>query len=485
MELTIMPEHTRRTAGAAAALLATFACGCRLLEAVPHARAPLSAILDPSVARATLQPDESGHDMPLPLGPSEPIASPEHTGSEQPLESLIQQALAANRRVQAARWEAMAMKARVPQMTALEDPMVQNGTWPFPSNAPQYSLMGYMPYELMITQQFPWLGTLRLRGLVAEQEARVALLALAEAQLDVVAEVKRAHASLVAAERVIVILAQNRSVAEEIVELARIRLESGGSQQDVLRAEVAVDRIDQELVETRRQAIEARAELCALLDLPPDAELHVDLTPHPLSDLPARADHLYQLAVAARPELHMRRAEVARDQGNLALARKRYMPNFTLGVGYSTMTQVNNPSPLADGRDNVGFILGFNLPIYRAKLDAGVCEAEARIRASASAYEANRDRTFRDIRTAFADVQAQGETLALLRGRIAPKSRLALESALSGYRAGTLDFVTLNTAREELLAIEQQIANVEAALARALAQLERNVGTGLGQLSGS
>ncbi len=52
----------------------------------------------------------------------------------------------------------LALKALIPQVTALDDLMVQSTLWPFPSNGPQYSLMGYMPYELMITQQFPWFG---------------------------------------------------------------------------------------------------------------------------------------------------------------------------------------------------------------------------------------------------------------------------------------------------------------------------------------
>ena len=60
-------------------------------------------------------------------------------------------------------------------MTALDDPVVSNTIYPIPSVAPQYSLMGYNPYNLMIAQQFPWFGTLRLRGEAAEEDVKVAL----------------------------------------------------------------------------------------------------------------------------------------------------------------------------------------------------------------------------------------------------------------------------------------------------------------------
>src|SRR5438445_12883 len=110
--------------------------------------------------------------------------------------------------------------------------------------APQYSLMGYNPYNLMIAQQFPWCGTLRLRGQAAEQDVKVALAELAAAELDAVAAVKRAYHDLAFNERAEAVLVENHRFASEILELAKVRLRTGGSQQDLLRAEVAVADLD-------------------------------------------------------------------------------------------------------------------------------------------------------------------------------------------------------------------------------------------------
>jgi len=59
-------------------------------------------------------------------------------------------------------------------VTALEDPVAANTVFPIPSVAPQYFLMGYNPYNLTLAQQFPWFGTLRLRGEAAERDVQVA-----------------------------------------------------------------------------------------------------------------------------------------------------------------------------------------------------------------------------------------------------------------------------------------------------------------------
>jgi outer membrane protein TolC len=441
------------------------ACGCRVVD-VP-APVPPEAQRDGVILTTFQEP------LALPVAP--PLADAAPAPADTLLTSYVARALAANRDVQAARSDVMALKARIPQVTSLDDPMVQNGMWPFPSNGPQYSLMGYMPYEMMITQQFPWLGTLRLRGCVAEQEARAALWRLAEAQIAAAANVKQAYYNLRAAERVLQLLEENRSLAEEIVQIARARLAAGGSEQDVLRAEVAVAQIERERVMLERDRVQAQAELARLLHLEDGDKLTADTAPHSLG-LPQTLDQLAHLAAALRPDLQARAADIERDRHEVALARKRYWPNFNVGVGYSTMTRVNNPSPLADGRDNVGLVLGFNLPIYRTKLDAGLREAESRLMADAQRYESDRDEAQRQVRALLADAVAQQRSLDLLVDRIAPKSRLALQSAVAGYRAGTLDFVTLNTAREELLEIEIEIARTDAAFGRALAALEQSVG---------
>ena len=82
----------------------------------------------------------------------------------QPLDVLLRRALDVNPTVRAARFNVLALQHRIPQVTALDDPILSNTIFPIPSVAPQYSLMGYMPYAVLLAQQFPWCGTLRLRG---------------------------------------------------------------------------------------------------------------------------------------------------------------------------------------------------------------------------------------------------------------------------------------------------------------------------------
>jgi len=409
----------------------------------------------------------------------DPTPAPQGLGGPQPVETYIRYALAENRGVQAAHANVVAMRERIPQVTALDDPMVENTIWPFPSNAPQYSLMGYGPYGLMISQQFPWFGTLRLRGEAAAKDVEVALAELCAAQLDVVANVKRAYFNLYQAERLDIVIRENRKLAEDFVEIAKIRYEAGNtSQQDVLRAQNAVTEIDTELATIFQEKATARAALARQLHVSPETDLQA-LTELPVAAAPVQVDFLYRLATAARPELRGQLAAVGRDAREVELARKKYYPNVTLGLNYMLMSRQNAMSAMADGRDNIGLVVGFNLPVYRGKLEAGVREAEAKAVADSKRYENLRDQTYEEVKQAFADARARREILDLFRKTYLPRSRQALEVASADYRAGNLDFLSLITAWRELLQVEVQIARLESDLGKALATLERSVGTQL------
>ena len=426
---------------------------------------------------------------PHPIHPSEPTAAaldplpaPAELTGPRPVGDYIRRALQENRAVQAARYNVLAMKARIPQVTTLDDPRFQSTTWPFPSNGPQYTT-GYEPYMQQITQEFPWFGTLALRGQVAEQEVRIALFDLASRELEAVAQVKRAYYDLAFNQQAGAILRANKEVAEQVREVAEERYTAGTTSfQDVLRAQTAVTEIDRELVGVRRGLAQARANLARQLHVGPDADLQA-LPDLPVADIPARIERLYRLAAAARPDLQGRFAAVARDERQVELARKRYYPDVQLGVAYNLMTTRNAVDPLADGLDDVGLYVGFNLPIYRRKLDAAVCEAQARTLTDARQYEYDRDQVYAEIRELYAEAEAQRDTNDLLENNILPKSEQALEVARKDYAAGDLDFLTLNTARQEVLRLRVQVARLKADLNRTVASLERAVGAKLNEQS--
>jgi outer membrane protein, heavy metal efflux system len=437
-----------------------------------------------SVAVADQKPDSSSPPPILPVTitvASELAELPAEVAGPQPVEAFIARALAENRTVQAAYHNVRSLEHRLPQVTALDDPVASNVVFPIPSVAPQYSLMGYNPYNLTLAQQFPWFGTLKLRGAVAERDVQIALAELAAAQLDSVAAVKRAYCNLFAAIKTDEILAENRKVLEDFRAIARQRLRTGGPQQDVLRAELLLSELDRERAGNQQNVAAARATLARQMHVPSGAEIQT-LSELPLPSVPKELDQLSSMALLLRPELQGRLAAIARDEKAVELARKRFYPNITLGVTYMDMEKTNAVTPkTASGMPNVGLFVGFNLPVYHKKYQAGVCEAEERAKADAKLYEAERDAAFSEVQEFLIQAKVQANVLSLLRDSIEPRTRETLELARSDYAKTNVDYATVLSALREVLQVQLQVAQVSAELGKALAGLERAVGRQLSE----
>jgi outer membrane protein TolC len=146
------------------------------------------------------------------------------------------------------------------------------------------------------------------------------------------------------------------------------------------------------------------------------------------------------------------------------------------------MEKTNAITPLtAGGMPNVGLFVAFNLPVYRARYQAGVCEAQERTLADARLYEAQRDETASEIQDFMIQVTTQQGVLSLLRDTILPRTRESFELVRSDYARSNVDYATVQSALREVLQVRLQIAQVEAELGKALAGLERAVGCEINQ----
>jgi outer membrane protein TolC len=359
--------------------------------------------------------------------------------------------------------------------------MLTDTFWPIGERSPQM-VSGRVSNQVMLSQQFPWFGKLRLRGQVAQIETQIALTSLAEIQLRVIEDVKSTYYELAFQQQASAITERDEKLLGDYLKFAETRYKVGqASQQDVLRAQVEVSKIRDQLIQLRRDLRLAQADLAKLLSIPPETDLQA-ATPAGAISVPDQLDVLYQAALASRPELQGKMHAVLRDQQLVALAKKEYFPDVTVGVNWDSMTLNGALSPLADGLDNYGFQVGVNLPIWRRKLAAGVREARNRTVESSRMYDSARDETFRLIRRLTVQAHALEQQIALYRDDIVPKAEQTLRTSAADYRVGKIDMLTLLSNWSELLRFQVQQVRLEANLAQMLASLERAVGLELTSL---
>lgn len=293
-------------------------------------------------------------------------------------------------------------------------------------------------FGLMLSQPLPWPGKLALAGRTAASEAaEIESGTLGRAALTIEARVRNAWYDLVLARALDRLVEERRDTARQIEATTRNRYSTGlAVQQDVLRAQVELARIE-ELKATQRAAIASHlAELNRLVGMPQDAALD---TP---ADLPRTtalsSDSGWIASVLSRsPEAASARQGNETQRLGVQMAKKNFFPDFVVSGG--SMYRGNFAmGPMWQ----VG--VGISLPVWVNKRQRNqLAEAQARVTESTAQTDViGRELELRT-RERIAQLEAANEVAVLYREKIVPLDELSYESALASYQAGKVPFITV------------------------------------------
>ena len=114
--------------------------------------------------------------------------------------------------------------------------------------------------------------------------------------------------------------------------------------------------------------------------------------------------------------------------------------------------------------------------MYRAGIDAGVREAEARLAAAQETHRAIQADVDLAIRTVGLELQTVVEQIALYENALLPQAEQALRSTEEAYSTGTTGVLDLLDSDEVLLEVRLGLARLETDYMKALAAMERAIG---------
>ena len=384
------------------------------------------------------------------------------------LGQLVGQVLERNRDVLVARraWEAA--QTRPSQESTPPNPVislnsVSTGMLPLPGRGIGVEPLAYV--SPMVMQEVPFPGKLRLRGEIAQKESDSQKKLYEAAKLKAINELERAYFGLYQAEKSLATVEKNKQLLNQLAEIARARYEVGsGLQQDVLKAQVEVTLLEERLIMFRQRRESYVAKINQLMNRPPDTPLGRvgDIEP---STLNLTLEQLYASAEEANPILDSRRIMIDRSARRVDLAKKQYMPDFSVQAGYMYMGQFPNLWNVQ---------IDANIPLYFWRKERkGVEEATADLRGSKNEYEAMAQDTFREVKDEYLMLTAAERLMKLYKDAVIPQASLALESSLSAYRVGSLDFLTILNNWTIVLNFELEYYNQLSQHETALSNIER------------
>jgi cobalt-zinc-cadmium efflux system outer membrane protein len=379
------------------------------------------------VATAQAGPDRTGSAR----GSAVPAAATHDTLR---LADVVAAARAANPALQAARLGADAAQDAVPQAGALPDPELQLGLMNRPLNG--FGTMEPMTMNtVQLTQMVPWPGKLGFGQERSRRLAQAGRLDAREAELELTARVRTVYFRLAYMDRALGVMHETRELLQSFLQVSSAMYGVGtGLQQDVLRAQVAVARMTEDITVMEQDRVAMAARLNALLGRDATSPVGALELPPAVDGLPA-VDSLMALAAERRPALAAARERVAAAEAGYRQARRELFPDLMIGVSYAQRPQFD---------DMVSLMVGISIPVWAGARQLPMRREMAATRSMREAQERDlSNETFARLVELRAQAERARNLSRLYETAILPQARASVESALSAYRVGRVDYMTL------------------------------------------
>lgn len=340
---------------------------------------------------------------------------------------------------QAMQAKAEALLERGIVASQLPDPTLRVALNNYPIQSGDFSTEGMTNAAIGLMQTFPagksraiserryqWLASEMQEN--AEARGRYVLAAARQAWLDLYYW-EQAHA----------LVSESRPFFDDLATVTRSLYAVGRkNQQDVLRAELELGRLDDRLVEIERQRSRARAMLGEWIG--PEASRPVAAKLPDWHQLPALES--LQDALQEHPMLRAAEAQIDAQSAAVDLANERSKPNWALDLGYSYR---DGYQPTGEPRSDfvsVGVTVG--LPFFRKKsIDSNLSAALQ----DKSAAVATREQTLRGLGSQLTAEYARWNDLArrlsIYEARVLDLSSSNAEASLLAYQSDQSDFANV------------------------------------------
>lgn len=405
--------------------------------------------------------------LPPSLMAQEPIAAPAPRLS---LAEVFRSLETASPRLQAARQMAVAAEARIAPARTLPDPRLQLGV--MNRNLPGFGLQDPLGMtQLQFTQMLPIAGQLGLAARVAEAAAGAATARAAELSWELRARAAMVFYEIYQVDRGIEVAVATQGLLRDIGATARTMYSVGqGRQADVLRTQLEVDRMSEELIRMRTMRDGAAARLNALLNRPSESMVASPALPR-FPAAVALPDSLERQALAGRPMLAAGALDVEAAVAAERRARREIWPDLEVGAIYGQR-------PMAGGTDRMlSLMVGASVPIWAGRRQFAMRQEAAAMRSAAeSELAAMQAETRGRVGELSAALRRSHELRELYRTSILPQAQATVAATLAAYRVGEVDLPMLLDAQMTLNQYLQQRFLLEAQEGTTLAELEMLLG---------
>ena len=389
-----------------------------------------------------------------------------------PLSQLLAEAEANNPQISAADHGARAARQMTPQVTTLPDPKFtyQQLSVGSPKPFAGYTDSDFAYIGVGASQELPYPGKLRARGVVAERDADTKLAEVEVTKTSIADAIKADYLQLAYLQQTLGILRQNESVLDQLIQDATAHYRVGqGMQQDVLQAQVNRTKIVKEITMHHQLMGQTQAHLKGLLSRD---QRSPDIVTEDLVETPIKrtSDELAAMVRENNPQIQVDASSIRKEDAQLASAKREGKPDFEVGYIYQNTDRKY--------RDYYMFTFDMRFP-RKTRVNAEIAEAAEKRSESQQTLNAHLQQQLAEVQEGFVKATSDEELLKEYREGLIPQSDAAYRATLSAYASNREQFVHVLSYFTDLLSLRLEYAQTLADHEAALAHLESLTGATL------
>lgn len=388
------------------------------------------------------------------------------------VDEAVDEAMHANPEIRAAVRRLSLAQLKTTTARSLDDPMLMVRDWQTPLQKPWDLNQAQLMFSIQRT--FPSKQKRDLRAKVAGDDEGVAEEDLETTRQEVAANVRQLCSTLLRNADEMRLHNQQSSALNQAISASLAEYTTGKAPQtDVLRAQMALTRLSEHLIQLNEERDAARAQLAVLMGRDPSSPIEIAGTYRTPDVLPS-ADELKRIAIDHRPELAALRKQITKSNDESDLARLALKPDLTVAGGYMLM-------PTGSAYRNA-YMAELTMPLpslNRARHDSEARQADAATDVARAELDTRTSAVFLEIRQAQIALQSAQARIRLYRGTLLPQADANFRAATTAYENNRGDFNALVDSQNILLDIRTDSYKALAAADAAAAQLERAIGAPL------
>ena len=369
------------------------------------------------------------------------------------LDEAIAHAIATDPWLNGSRHREDALTSESISASTLPDPKVSLMAANFPTDSFDINQEPMTQLTVGVSQVFPRGDSLALSSRQKQELAEQEPLLRQNRQARVAATVSQLWLEAFRAQESIRLIEQDRSLFEHLVDATKASYSSalgGARQQDIIRAQLELTRLDDRLTVLRQQSESAQQRLSEWVGGRARLPL-AQLVPSQYGDEPASvggqpdSDRWLYEQVNRHPLLRALDQRIDAMETGVELARQKYKPEWGLSAQYG----YRDDDPM--GRDRADlFSVGvtFDLPLFTGKRqDKDVSAATSRAEALKTDKLLMARKLMADLDTALVQLQRLNDRRALYAEQLLPQMSEQAEAALAAYNNDDGDFAEAVRAR--------------------------------------